>query len=268
MSTGSFPLHELPLELLEYFALLVHPKHLGTTEIVALASLCKKMRDNLRVLQLPICSTSASALPQPGQKVASEDALFLVGYVKLSGASIESLTGLASFSKLHTLELTMCPEVTDLSPLSSCCPRLRSLKVRKCDKVTDVSALHGCTNLEDLTLHSLPIEDVSALGGCKGLRNLSISDCKKLLSIGGLEKCKELYSLFLEECPLLLDLSPLNKLSRLCTLQVTHCRGTPVLAQLPESVDSVVTHDCEDCEFFLRQCVVQVLVVYKRRKKV
>ena len=61
------------------------------------------------------------------------------------------ITELVDGRELHTLRLSMCIGVTDLSVLAGCAS-LHTLNLSSCFRVTDVSALAGCASLHTLVL--------------------------------------------------------------------------------------------------------------------
>ena len=85
----------------------------------------------------------------------------------------EVMTELVEGRELHTLRLSFCIGVTDVSALAGCAS-LHTLNLSCCCGVTDVSALAGWASLHTLDLSYSGVTDVSALAGCASLRTLNL----------------------------------------------------------------------------------------------
>ena len=80
----------------------------------------------------------------------------------------------------HTLDLSNCRQLTNVSALEGCIG-LHTLNLSGCYNLTNVSALEGCIGLHTLDLSfCVHLTNVSALAGCIGLRLLKLSGCIKL----------------------------------------------------------------------------------------
>ena len=83
------------------------------------------------------------------------------------------ITELVKGRELHTLRLSMCIGVTDLSVLAGCAS-LHTLNLSSCFRVTDVSALAGCASLHTLDLTRCSgVTDLSVLAGRASLQIIS-----------------------------------------------------------------------------------------------
>ena len=94
----------------------------------------------------------------------------------LSNTNVDNdfLNTLANSKSLHTLDLTGCYRVTDVSALGKC-ESLHTLDLTGCYRVTNVSALAGCASLHTLNLsYCRGVTDVSALAGCASLHTLDL----------------------------------------------------------------------------------------------
>lgn len=67
--------------------------------------------------------------------------------------------------------------MTDVSALAGCAA-LHTLDLSHCARVTDVS-LAGCATLRDLDVHCTKVTDVSALGGVERIRTRTARVIKK-----------------------------------------------------------------------------------------
>ena len=87
------------------------------------------------------------------------------------------LTELVKERELHTLRLSNCTGVTDVSALAGCAS-LHTLDLSSCHEVKDVSALARCASLHTLNLSFCSrVTEVSALVGCANLQTLLQLSC-------------------------------------------------------------------------------------------
>ena len=94
-------------------------------------------------------------------------------HLSFSGQHEEALIPeLVEGRELHTLRLSKCTGMTDVSGLAGCAS-LHTLDLSWCSRVTDVSALAGCASLHTLDLSWCSrVTDVSALAGSANLHTL------------------------------------------------------------------------------------------------
>jgi Leucine-rich repeat (LRR) protein len=103
------------------------------------------------------------------------------------GLSDEDLKGVDfSSSSLYSLDLSLNPDLEDLSSLSSLSTSLANLKINGCN-VSDVSFLKGFELLRTFYASGNNISDISALSGCTSLATLDLSD-NQLTNIKALSK--------------------------------------------------------------------------------
>jgi len=148
-------------------------------------------------------------------------ALKLTGYDNLKG--INSTVAIKCVS-LHTLDLSGCKALTDISALGGC-GSLHKLDLSGCKALTDISALGGCGSLHTLNLSSCRnLSNITGLGGCGSLYTLYLSFCRKLRKITGLSGCGSLHTLNLNHCHALDNISELSEYGSLHTLNLNRCR--------------------------------------------
>ena len=95
-------------------------------------------------------------------------------HLSFSGQHEEALIPeLVEGRELHTLRLSKCIGMTDVSGLAGCA-NLHTLDLSWCSRVTDVSALARCASLHTLDLsYGFRVTDVSALARCASLHTLN-----------------------------------------------------------------------------------------------
>ena len=99
------------------------------------------------------------------------------------------ITHLAERRDLHTLDLSNCSGVSDVSALASCA-NLHTLKLTGCFAVVDVSALASCSSLHTLDLSGCKgLANVSELAGCASLHTLKLSRCAEVRDVSALASC-------------------------------------------------------------------------------
>ena len=79
---------------------------------------------------------------------------------------------------LHTLNLKGCPQLLDVLALAGCagCASLHTVDLSGCYKLVDVSGLAGCASLHTVDLrYCSKLVDVSGLAGCASL-NILLDD--------------------------------------------------------------------------------------------
>ena len=101
--------------------------------------------------------------------------------------------------KLHALDISGNPHLSNLSPISSC-PQLQTLIMKWCCGRLNLSSLKLCPNLRTLDLHKCIIHDLDALQSCPNLRSLNISGCSNISSLSPLQFCPNLTTLNISKC--------------------------------------------------------------------
>lgn len=93
--------------------------------------------------------------------------------LSLLECSVKSLEGLHQHPQLHTLELSHCRALEDISTLREAAGSLRSLVIDSCPRIRDFSALGALTRLEELVLDgSNTLPDLAFLDAMPQLRFL------------------------------------------------------------------------------------------------
>ena len=93
---------------------------------------------------------------------------------------------------LHTLTLSGCAALTDISGLGQC-GSLHTLDLSGCSELTDISGLGKCESLHTVNLSGCGgLTDVSGLGQCGSLHTLNLSSCDGLADVSGLGHCVSL----------------------------------------------------------------------------
>ncbi|WP_017573478.1 NACHT domain-containing protein [Nocardiopsis halotolerans] len=144
------------------------------------------------------------------QNLASVEQLPLTGQIaglgllnpRLDGGLVEVV---ARAPGITTLNLSDCPWVTDLEPLSAL--QLRELYIRDLPRVQDLSPLSLQHELQRLDLRGLLVEDLASLGELE-LSELYLDGCKNLSSLTPLAANSHLRSLWLVDARPGLDLMP------------------------------------------------------------
>ena len=99
------------------------------------------------------------------------------GYLTIQMVSIHSVKNVNAFSRVHSLDLSYCRNITDVRALGS----VHTLYLVSCDKITDVSSLGGVHTLNLSFCRN--ITDVSALGS---VHTLYLSQCSKVADVSAL----------------------------------------------------------------------------------
>jgi len=93
----------------------------------------------------------------------------------------KSIKDVSSLGNVHTLDLSFCTKIKDVSMLSEC-TNLHTLILWDCHGIVDVSTFRKCPNLHTLELWNCTgIKDVSALSMCQSLRNIELIGCVHLI---------------------------------------------------------------------------------------
>ena len=140
---------------------------------------------------------------------------------------------LSKLSKLETLDISWCDQVTDISFAAVCSlSRLKKLNIRRCSTITD----HGLCSIQNLVhLESLDmancnkITDVgfTAVGKLPLLKKLNISQCASISDHGlcGMQNLINLESLDMNSCDKITDFgfAAVCELPRLKKLDISWC---------------------------------------------
>ena len=103
--------------------------------------------------------------------------------LSLSGNTFASLPEQVSKAWVHTLSLSNCRGLVDISALGGC-GSLHTLDLNSCRGLVDISVLGGCGSLHTLDLSFCSgLVDISALGGCGSLHTLTLSFCPGLKGV-------------------------------------------------------------------------------------
>lgn len=87
---------------------------------------------------------------------------------------------LPSLPKLTHFNLSMVPNITDLSPLVNCAA-LTEIALMACPRITNFGPLANCVELNKVTIyHSNGDIDLSSFAGCSKLTHLSLQNCRNL----------------------------------------------------------------------------------------
>lgn len=135
--------------------------------------------------------------------------------------------GSRAFAGVHTLDLTRCSEISDVSMLG----HIHTLILSGCEKISDVSALG---NVHTLDLTCCRIRDVSMLGrnhtlilaGCSGIKDVSTLGGVHTLDLTGCDQIKDVsalgsvHTLVLFGCYRIEDVSALRNVH---TLDLSYC---------------------------------------------
>ena len=113
------------------------------------------------------------------------------------------LTDVSALGNVHTLNLSYCDNITDVSALGN----VHTLNLTNCKKITDVSALGKVHNLD--LRHCENITDVSALGN---VYNLSLRGCENISDVSALGN---VHTLKLDHCDKITDVSALKNVHTL-----------------------------------------------------
>ena len=109
-----------------------------------------------------------------------------------------------ALAKVHTLDLSYCPQIVDVSTLAG----VHTLNLRGCARVMDVTAL---ANVRWLNLSRCRgVTDVSCLGG---VHTLNLADCSGISDVRSLGS---VHTLDLSQCVRVSDVSRLGSVHTLC----------------------------------------------------
>ncbi len=134
-----------------------------------------------------------------------------------------SLDGFQYFKALTSLELSNCPQISDLAPLASL-TQLRSLHLDRCSKLSDLAPLAGLIQLDSLALSDCPgISSLASLMTLFTLTGLNLSNCKNVSNFYPLSQLGHLRWLNLYNCIGLRDLTFLQDLHQLRWLNLSGC---------------------------------------------
>ncbi|THG22467.1 hypothetical protein TEA_002235 [Camellia sinensis var. sinensis] len=196
------------------------------------------------------CS-SLTSLRMESCTMVSKDAFVLIGQrcqlleeldVTDNEIDDEGLKSLSRSSKLSTLKLGICLNITDdgLSHVGMCCPKLRELDLYRSMRITDVGMTaigHGCPALEMINMaYCDKVTDISliSVSKCSKLKAVEIRGCP-CVSSEGLSAiavgCRQLTVLDIKKCFHINDagMLPLNQYSQnLKQINLSYCSVTDV----------------------------------------
>ena len=194
----------------------------------------------IKELQLPIGSSRPATIEEAVRQANARRRAWDLGTVSFSWREVRdesSLTGYTDVSALadctdvsaltggcaalHTLDLSCCMELTDVSVAG--CAKLHTLYLEGCVWITDVSALAGCAMLDSLDLGKTRITEVS-WASCATLRILDLEDCG-VVDLSPLAGCANLHTLNLSMCWVLSPRADIPQASRGDAAAGTWTRG-------------------------------------------
>lgn len=206
-------------------------------------SLCTKIKDMSLLQKL----SKLKSLTLVGCKVT--DFSFLQGMkglikLNLRSSQFTQIDLLASLEHLEKLDLSLCDEERDLSPLKSL--SIKTLNLSNCNKLTDLSFLQEMKELMSLNLAGCQISDMQSLNSLKGLKELDLSACKKLKNLSFLQNIKGLISLKLAGCSQITFIDKLRGLQELRQLDLSGCSSIYQITDL-KSLKKLSSLDLSGC---------------------
>ncbi|CAK9160812.1 unnamed protein product [Ilex paraguariensis] len=129
---------------------------------------------------------------------------------------------------LEVLKISNCPKLTQVPYLRGCdtTSRLRSLEIKDCEQLSNLpDDLSTHPSLEILNVQSCPnLNSIPSIQGLTSLRLLILSSCGGLTCLpSGLESCTSLNTLKVEDCTNLTSFPNIQALCSLSTLTIVHC---------------------------------------------
>ena len=158
-----------------------------------------------------------------GKRFSKLQTLHLAHCSNITDASVLKVA--RRYSNLQSLDLEGCWNITDtsMSEVARRCSNLQSLDLTCCRNITDASLLEvarGCSNLQSLNLYMCQkITDVSLLEvarECSNLQFLNLTFCQNITGRGSFAEMGRLQSLILRGCQNITDASVLE-LARGCS---------------------------------------------------
>lgn len=135
-----------------------------------------------------------------------------------------NIDGFQYFTKLISLNLSACWNLTDPRPLSSL-KQLDSLTLDGCWSLKDISFITELINLTSLDLKGCRVlNDISPLAYLTKLTYLNLEGGHLISDISSLTQIIQLIDLNLEECQMVNDLGPLAQMTQLKSLNLEGCR--------------------------------------------
>ena len=129
--------------------------------------------------------------------------------------SVTDVSALAGCASLHTLNLSNTnvddDDLNELANSESLKNSLHTLNLSGCSGVTNVSTLAGCTSLHTLNLSNTNIDDeaLKELAKLPNLHTLNLSGCSGVTNVSTLAGCASLHTLDLTGCYSVTDVSAL-----------------------------------------------------------
>jgi hypothetical protein len=109
--------------------------------------------------------------------------------VDLSSSRVQKISALLLSPKITQLNLSDNPELTDISGLEACAPRLEALNLNCCKQVVSLEVLKTVQKLKSLDLGDCEsLTSVLPLATCKSLEMLELERCKSLRSLEGISE--------------------------------------------------------------------------------
>lgn len=143
-----------------------------------------------------------------------------IKYLDLSESECLVNVAMLRTTSLHTLNLSDCDNLIDISPLSNI-TQLQNLNLCDCYSLVNISPLSNITELHTLNLCGcFLLQDISPLSSLTHLCTLDLSWCKSLKDISPLSNIPKLHTLNLCRCSGLTDLSLLSSIYTLHTLEL------------------------------------------------
>jgi len=129
----------------------------------------------IKELQLPIGSSRPATIEEAVRQANARRRAWDLGTVSFSWREVRDESSLTGYTDVSALA-----DCTDVSALTSGCAALHTLDLSCCMELTDVSVA-GCAKLHTLYLEGCVwITDVSALAGCAMLDSLYLVGCERV----------------------------------------------------------------------------------------
>lgn len=183
---------------------------------------------------------------------AMEKAWGCSGFRNLRLTGLQSIPSLIALEGLKSLELTNCPAMVDIAPLSTL-KALTYLHISYCASLTDLTPLSYLTDMKMLGIIACDnVANLSPLQSLESLKLLTLLDCKGVNDLAPLNSLSEIEYLCLSYCQRVKDLTPLGALATLQELDLSGCIEIRDIA--PLSVLGALQHlnlsDCESIQDF------------------
>lgn len=109
--------------------------------------------------------------------------------VDLSNSRVQEISALLLSPKITQLNLSDNAELTDISGLEACAPRLETLNLNGCKQVVSLEVLKHAQKLKSLDLGDCEsLTSVLPLATCKSLEMIELERCKSLRSLEGISE--------------------------------------------------------------------------------